>query len=482
MIELAKIDLDDSKFKSSIRDFNHAYELNENLDYVYGKIVHTKMLLNDWSDFDKQLKIIENALENNKRIIIPFPLLSLVDDPQKHRDNSILFAKTYVPTLLNNFKKKITNDKIKIGYFSADLNEHAVSHLICKMFKLHDREKFKIYCYAFGFREKDKLHLSIQQDVDVYRDIRNINDHDATLLAREDKIDIAIDLQGYTNKQRSQIFVNRAAPIQINYLGYPGTMGADFIDYIIADKNLIPEESQKFYSEKLIYMPHHYQVQNDELKAAETKPSKEELGLPKDSFVFCATNNTYKILPEVFDVWMKLLNSVERSVLWLLETNDIAKDNLLKEAKAKNITSDRIVFMKKTSHKVYLSQIKHADLFLDTFVYNAGATASNALWMGVPILTKRGQSYTSRMASSLLHSIGLPELITTNTKDYLNLAIELATNSKKLNSIKHKLKENRLQKPLFDTKLFTHNFEEGLEKVYKNYIEGNRAKNISISK
>tara|TARA_B110000003_G_scaffold239857_1_gene246157 strand:- start:67 stop:603 length:537 start_codon:yes stop_codon:yes gene_type:complete len=177
---------------------------------------------------------------------------------------------------------------------------------------------------------------------------------------------------------------------------------------------------------------------------------------------------------------MKLLNSVERSVLWLLETNDTAKDNLLKEAKAKNITSDRLVFMKKTSHKIYLSQIKHADLFLDTFVYNAGATASNALWMGVPILTKRGQSYTSRMASSLLNSIGLPELITSNTEDYLNLAIELATNSNKLNSIKHKLKENRLQKPLFNTEVFTRNFEEGLEKVYKNYIEGNKPKNISI--
>ena len=482
MIELAKIDLDDSKFKSSIRDFHHAYELNDNLDYVYGKIVHTKMLLNDWSDFNKQLKIIENGLENNRRIIIPFPLLSLMDDPQKHKDNSILFAKTYVPTLLNNFKKKLTNDKIKIGYFSADLNAHAVSHLICKMFKLHDRKKFKIYCYAFGFKEKDELHLSIQQDVDVYRDIRNINDHDATLLAREDEIDIAIDLQGYTNKQRSQIFVNRTAPIQINYLGYPGTMGADFIDYIIVDKNLVPEENQKFYSEKLIYMPHHYQVQNDELKAAETKPSKEELGLPKDSFVFCAINNTYKILPEVFDVWMKLLNSVERSVLWLLETNDTSKDNLLKEAKAKNIASDRIVFMKKTSHKIYLSQIKYADLFLDTFVYNAGATASNALWMGVPILTKRGQSYTSRMASSLLHSIGLPELITTNTEDYLNLAIELATNSNKLNSIKLKLKENRLQKPLFNTEVFVRNYEEGLEKVYKNYNEGNKPKNISVGK
>ena len=481
MIELSKIDLDDSKYELSIKDFHQAYKLNENLDYVYGKIVHTKMLLSDWSDFDIQLSIIKDGLKNNKKIIIPFPLLSLMDDPQKHKNNSILFAKTYVPTLSNDFKKKVTtDDKIKIGYFSADLNAHAVSYLICKMLKLHDKKKFKIYCYAFGFKEKDKLHLDIEQYVDVYRDVRNINDHDATLLARKDKIDIAIDLQGYTNKHRSQIFANRAAPIQINYLGYPGTMGANFIDYIIADKNLIPEDNQKFYSEKLIYMPHHYQVQNDELKAADTAPSKTELGLPENHFIFCAINNTYKILPEVLDTWMKLLNKVEQSVLWLLETNEIAKNNLLKEVKARKIASDRIIFMKKASHNIYLSQIKHADLFLDTFVYNAGATASNALWMGVPIVTKEGKSYTSRMASSLLYSIGLPELITTSNEEYMKLAIELATNKNKLNFIKLKLKENRLQKPLFNTEMFTRNFEEGLKKIYINYFEGKKPRNISI--
>ena len=350
------------------------------------------------------------------------------------------------------------------------------------MLRIHDKKKFQIYCYAFGLKEKDELHINIKNNVNVYRDIKDISDHEAALVARKDEIDIAIDLQGYTGNQRAGIFANRAAPIQINYLGYPGTMGAEFIDYIIADEILIPEKNQKYYLEKIIYMPDSYQVQDDELKEAEIIPSKTELGLPEDCFIFCAINNNYKILPEVFNSWMRILDKVEKSVLWLLETNKVAKNNLLREAELKKIGSDRIVFAKKTSYDIYLSQLKCADLFLDTFVYNGGATASNALWMGLPVLTKKGQSYPARMASSLLHSIGLPELITNSTVAYEKLAIELATNPNKLKYIKLKLKENRLQKALFNTEIFTRNFEKGLEMVYQNYVEGNNPTNIYVGK
>lgn len=483
MRELSKINQDDKYFELSIEDSENAYKINKNLNYLYGKIVHAKLFLNDWSSFGEQLKIIENGLKNNKKIIIPFPLLSLIDDPQKHKENSILFAKTYIPIISNNFRKKtIENSKIKIGYFSADLNAHAVSQLINKMLRIHDKKKFQIYCYAFGLKEKDELHINIKNNVNVYRDIKDISDHEAALVARKDEIDIAIDLQGYTGNQRAGIFANRAAPIQINYLGNPGTMGAEFIDYIIADEILIPEKNQKYYLEKIIYMPDSYQVQDDELKEAEIIPSKTELGLPEDCFIFCAINNNYKILPEVFNSWMRILDKVEKSVLWLLETNKVAKNNLLREAELKKIGSDRIVFAKKTSYDIYLSQLKCADLFLDTFVYNGGATASNALWMGLPVLTKKGQSYPARMASSLLHSIGLPELITNSTVAYEKLAIELATNPNKLKYIKLKLKENRLQKALFNTEIFTRNFEKGLEMVYQNYVEGNNPTNIYVGK
>ena len=483
MWELSKINQNTEYFELSIKDLEEAYKINKNLDYLFGKIIHAKMNLNDWNGFDEQLKIITNGLKNNKKIIIPFQLLSLIDDPEKHKENSKLFAKNFVPVLSNNFKRKlINNNRIKIGYFSADLNSHAVSQLIYKMLRIHDKKKFQIYCYSFGLKQKDEIHMNIKNYVNVYRDIGNIADHEAALLARKDEIDIAIDLQGYTGKQRAGIFVNRAAPIQINYLGYPGTMGAKFIDYIIADENLIPEKNQKFFSEKIIYMPDSYQVQDDELKAAEITPSKTKLGLPEDCFIFCAINNNYKILPEVFNSWMKILEKVEKSVLWLLETNEIARDNLLKEAKLRKIGSERIVFTKRIAYDIYLSQLQHADLFLDTFVYNAGASASNALWVGVPVLTKEGLGYTARMASSLLRSIGLPELITNNAEAYEKLAVELATNPNKLRSTKLKLKENRLQKALFKTEIFTRNFEKGLEMVYQNYVKGNNPTNIYVGK
>ena len=287
-------------------------------------------------------------------------------------------------------------------------------------------------------------------------------------------------MQGYTDKNRINIFANKVAPIQINYLGYPGSMGAEYIDYIIADKNLIPENNYKFYSEKIIFMPHHYQVQNDELKVSKTVPTKKDLGLPKDHFVFCAINNTYKISPDIFDIWMRLLKKVEKSVLWLLDSSPASKKNLLNEAKARGIKKNRLVFAKREINEKYLGQLKYADIYLDTFIYNAGATASNALWIGIPVITKMGKSYTARMASSLLKSIDLPELITTSPEDYEKLALELATNPEKLKNIKKKLEINRITKPLFDTEKFTRHFENGLEQVFKNYMDENKPQNIFV--
>ena len=479
--ELSKINKDNNQFELSIKDYEKAINLNKNLNYVMGKILHSKMMINNWEEFEKNLSLVLENTKNNKKTIEPFPLLSLVDDPEIHLINSKKFSKKFTPVLEKITKKtKQLNDVIKVGYFCADFNEHAVSNLIFKMLSKHNKKKFKIYCYSFGFENKDNLHLAIEKTVDVYRDIREISDHDAVLLARKDGIDIAIDLQGYTDKNRVNIFANRAAPIQINYLGYPGSMGADFIDYIIGDKNLIPEDKSKFYGEKIIYLPHSYQPQNDEIKVSSETQSKKELGLPENYFVFCAINNTYKITPEIFDIWMKLLKKVEKSVIWLLENNESSKNNLIKEAKIRGINRERLVFAKRTSHAKYLAQFKYADLYLDTFIYGAGATASNALWMGVPLLTMAGRSYSARMATSLLHSVGLKELITSSKKDYEALAIKLSTDSKQLNVIKEKLIENLYNKPLFNTSSYTKELEDGLEQVFNNYMEGKNPRNIYV--
>ena len=479
--EIAKIEKDPSKLSLSITNYEKAFSLKPDLDYVYGKIVSTKMYVNDWSKTEEYLSKIKEEVNNNKKTIIPFPLLSLIDNPKLHKKCSEIFATDYpLKNLINT--EKIKNEKIKIGYFCADFNEHPVSMLIAKMLSLHDKSKFEVFCYSFGFEKKDELHKWIESKVDVYRDIRKLNNEDVAKLAKNDGINIAIDLQGYTSKHRVGIFSYRAAPIQINFLGYPGTMGSNYFDYIIADENLIPETSREFYSEKPIYMPNQYQVQNDELKISEIIPSKKELGLPEKSFIFCGINNTYKISPVVFDVWMKILHKVENSVLWLLDNNEVSKNNLLKEAKTRNINGDRLIFSKRTAHDRYLAQFNHADLYLDTFNYNAGATASSALWMGVPVLTMAGTSYAARMASSLLKSIDLPELITTSIYDYEKLALELSTRPEKLNAIKEKLKKNRSERPLFNTEMYTRHFEEGMSQVFNNFISGNKTKNIFIKK
>lgn len=467
-------------YELSLKDYSQCIKLNSNLDYVYGLFFHSKMCLNEWSDFDAHLEKIKDGIKKNRKIVNPLISLSLVDDPKMH----LKVAKQFSENILisHDYKKKnrSADSKIKIGYFSADFNKHAVSRLIYKMLCLHNKKKFKILSYAYGFDKEDDLHNLIKKEVDVYRDIREISDHDVALLAKKDELDIAIDLQGYTDKSRLSIFANRVAPIQINYLGYPGSMGARYIDYIVADQNLIPEKNYKFYSEKVIFMPHHYQVQNNEHKISKNPPSKEDLGLPKDYFVFCAINNTYKISPNIFDIWMRLLTKVKKSVLWLLDNGPVSNKNLLNEAKARGISENRLVFAERKSFEKYLAQLKYADIYLDTFTYNASATASNVLWMGIPIITKIGNSYSARMASSLLKSIDLPELITTSSESYEKLALDLSTNPQKLKILKKKLKMNLKNKPLFNTKIFTKHFENGLEQVFENYMDGNNPKNIFV--
>jgi predicted O-linked N-acetylglucosamine transferase (SPINDLY family) len=371
--------------------------------------------------------------------------------------------------------------RLRIGYFSADFREHPVAYLMAKVLEMHDRNRFEVYGYSIGPATDDDMRKRLIKAFNVFVDVHDMNDQDVALLARQDKIDIAIDLTGYTKNYRASIFAYRAAPVQINYLGYPGTMGADFIDYIIADQTLIPMDSQKFYSEKPIYLPHHYQAQDNTLSISDDTPSRLDLGLPDKGFVFCAINNSYKIRVTEFDVWMRLLGHVDGSVLWLLESNKWVKDNLLKEAHLRGISADRLVFAKKVSHEKYLAQFRQADLYLDTFNYNAGATASNALWAGLPVLTKLGESYTARMAGSLLASIGLSELITHSAAGYEKLALALATNPERLAKIRQTLVDNRLSTPLFDTALFTKHLENGYQQVYQRYYDSKLPEAIFVS-
>jgi len=325
------------------------------------------------------------------------------------------------------------------------------------------------------------MRVRAQNGFDTFFDVASLSDVGISSLAREHQIDIAVDLKGYTQDSRPAIFAHRAAPIQINYLGFPGTMGASAIDYLIADPVLIPVGSQSAYSEKIIYLPNSYQVNDSQRRISDRVFTRQELALPESGFVFCCFNNNWKILPETFDAWVRIIQSVPNSMLWLYEDNPTAARNLQAQAKNRNLDPRRLVFAKRMPHAEHLARYRLADLFLDTFPYGAHTTASDALWVGLPVLTRTGESFASRVASSLLHAVGLPELITHTTQEYESLAIELANNPEKLSSLKARLAENRATCPLFNTALFAQHIESAYQAVYDRYHEGLAPDHIYVS-
>ena len=307
---------------------------------------------------------------------------------------------------------------------------------------------------------------------DQFLDVHNHSDREVATLAREQEIDIAVDLGGFTQDSRTAIFAMRAAPIQVNYLGYPGTMGAGYIDYLIADSIVVPKAQQHHYAEKIAYLPNSFQINDTKQRISDGAISREELGLPSTGFVFCCFNNSYKVAPNVFDSWMRILNRVESSVLWLRQENEWASKNLWKEAARRGVSTDRIIFAKRLPMSEHFARHRVADLFLDTLPYNAHATANDALWAGLPVLTLIGETFPGRVAASLLNAIRLPELITNTPEEYERLAVELATNPDTLREIRVRLANNRLTTPLFDIRLFTAHIEAAYAAMYERYQDG----------
>ena len=469
------------KLEEAIEAYKKALVVKPDYESARAVKLHRQAHICDWDNIATDIKLIPK-LGTFETHVPPFMLLSLEDAPESHRLRSEIYSKARYPQKhLPLPAKPLTKPKrIRIGYFSTDFKEHPVAYLIAKVLEQHNRDQFEVFGYSLYGSSSGEMRQRLEKSFDSFTDVQSMSDRDIALQAQQDGIDIAVDLTGYTANSRSGILAFRAAPVQVNYLGYPGSMGAEFIDYIVADQHLIPPENQKHFSEKQIYLPDVYLPTDNTLPFSNEPSSRFNLGLPDSGFVFCAINNSYKVNERVFDIWMRLLKSVDGSVLWLLETNEIVKANLEKEANKRGVTSDRLVFAKKVSHEKYLSQFHQADLFLDTFPYTAGATASNALWAGLPIVTKNGQSYTARMAGSMLNAIGLPELITQTEKDYEALILDLATNPEKLTKIKEKLDANRLTHPLFNTELYTKHLENGYQQAYQNYFEGNLPKTITV--
>jgi protein O-GlcNAc transferase len=460
-----------NRLDEALANYKKALELKPDHEYLLGEKLHTKMHICDWQDFETNIAKLLLLISEGKKSSSSFPVLALTDSLTIHRKVSEVWVNDKHPfnTSLGFIPKKPRNKKIKIGYYSADFHNHATAYLMAELFEKHDKTKFELTAFSFGPDRNDEMRQRLVSAFDKFVDVRSKSDKDIALMSREMGIDIAIDLKGATKDERFGIFSYLAAPIQVSYIGYPGSMGAKYIDYIIADSTLIPLSSQQHYSEKVIYLPNSYQVNDRQRKIADKILTREELGLPNDSFIFCCFNNNYKITSKTFNGWLRILKAVEGSVLWLLEDNATAGINLRKEAQNRGINPNRLVFAKRMKLPEHLARHRVADLFLDTLPYNAHTTASDALWAGLPVLTCIGESFASRVAASLLNAIELPDLITTTQAEYEAKAIELANNPAKLKAIKDKLERNRLTTALFDTPRFTKHIEAAFTQIYERY-------------
>ena len=453
--------------------YEHAIVLKPDINFIYGVLLHTKMHLCIWDDLANQLKELTNKINNNEKVIVPFPMLALIDDPEIQRKTSEIYVNEKYPQshVLSKIERYPEHKKVRIGYFSADFRDHPVAHLTAELYETHDRDQFEIYAFSFGLDTKDEMNLRIKAGVDHFHDVRMMSHKDVAMLARSIELDIAVDLGGFTQNARTEIFAMSAAPIQISYIGYLGTMGANYYDYLVADETLIPEEKQHHYSEKIIYLPN-YQINDSKQSPSTIIFSRQDLGLPETGFVFCCFNNTFKFTPTTFDGWGRILEQVEGSVLLIYIKNESAKINLTKEIVLRGIDPSRLIFGERLPKPEYLARYRVADLFLDTLPYNAGTTASDALRMGLPVLTCMGNSIASRMAASLLNAVNLPELITSTQEQYESLAIELATNPEKFKIIKDKLVNNLSTSALYDTPLFIRRLESAYLKMYDRYQRG----------
>jgi predicted O-linked N-acetylglucosamine transferase (SPINDLY family) len=461
------------RYRHALLDFDKAIALQPELDLLHGDLLSTKRLICDWTAAGEFFPALERRISAGHAAAHPFGLLNLSDTPALHRKAAEIFVRSHHPAsdYLPPIDKRAPGEKIRLGYFSADFHDHATMHLMAGMFEAHDRSKFEINAFSLGPDNNDWMRERVARSFDQFIDLRGRSDWDAARLTRQLGIDIALDLKGFTEDARLGIFSYRAAPIQVSYIGYPGTTGAPYIDYVIADCVIIPKSDLPFYTENVVWLPDTYQA-NDNTRPIGERPNRTEAGLPSSGFVFCCFNNTHKITPEVFDIWMRILRCIEGSVLWLFASNPDAVANLRREAIARQVDADRLIFAERMPQKAHLARLGLADLFLDTLPYNAHTTASDALWAGVPVLTCQGNTFASRVGASLLNAIQLPELIAATLADYEARAIDLATRPDEMGRIKTKLLTNRRTAALFDTSRFTRHIEKAYTAMYERYQAG----------
>lgn len=431
-------------------------------DYALGMLCHEKLQGCDWQGFEALSQRVIDGVRAGRRSSKSLGLMALSDSAEDHQRCARLFAQQRYPVAAAPLwtGERYRHDRIRVAYVSPDLREHPVGHLMAGIFERHDKTRFETTGLSLGVDDGSRLRERMTRAFDQFIDARQMTAVQIAALLREREIDIVVDLAGYTADSRSEIFTWRPAPVQVNFLGYPGTMGLSCMDYILADRHVIPPEHWRFYDEQVVYLPDAYLPPASNLQIAETTPSRADCGLPPTGVVFCSFNHDYKILPAVFAVWMRLLLQVPGSVLWLMSRSERSQHNLWASAQAAGIDPDRLVFAQRVPRvEDHLARYRVADLFLDTHPYNAHSTAADALLAGLPVLTCSGQSFPSRVAGSLLQAAGLPELVTHTVADYEQLALALARDPDRLAALKARLVERQRDSALFDVDAFTRHLE-----------------------
>jgi protein O-GlcNAc transferase len=441
---------------------------------IQGQLVWHRLALCDWRDFTASVERIVGGVLAEKRATAPFDFLGVAD----RADQQLACARTYTrhdypPHARPLWQgERFQHRRIRLAYVSADFREHATAALLAGLLENHDRSRFEIFGVSIGPAESSPMASRVEAALEHFAHVGDRADAEIAALLRHHEIDIAVDLMGFTTFCRPGIFAMRPCPVQVNYLGFPATLGAPYLDYVIADRLVIPEGEQTCYAEKVVYLPDTYQVNDAKRRIAERTPTRAEAGLPEGAFVFCCFNQSYKITPSMFDIWMRLLVEVPGSVLWLLEDYETASRNLRREAQSRGVAPERLVLAGRATPEEHLARHKLADLFLDTLPCNAHTTASDALWAGLPLITCRGTTFAGRVASSLLVAIGLPELIAGSREEYEARALELATRPALLAAIRAKLARNRATHPLFDTDRFRRHIEAAYGIMWQRYQRG----------
>jgi predicted O-linked N-acetylglucosamine transferase (SPINDLY family) len=468
--------------EEALVSYERAIALKPDHAHAFSGIADCVNKVCDWRRLtDIAANVIAHVTEK-KSIISPFVLLGYSGNPLLQLQCARNFVADRIPSLPHPLLAGVTwrHDKVRIAYLSADFCRHATAYLMAELLERHDRSRFEIIGVSFGEDDNSEMRKRLIAAFDQFYDVRRKSDEEVAKLLRDLEVDIAIDLKGYTQDSRPGILAFRPTPIQASYLGFPGTMGAEFIDYIITDQIVAPFDHEPFYTEKIVHLPDCYQVNDSKRKISERTSTRQESGLPERGFVFCCFNNNWKITPEVFDIWMRLLKQVEGSVLWLLRDNKSAEKNLREHAQARGIDPSQLVFAGRLPLEEHLARHRLADLFLDTLPYNAHSTASDALWAGLPVLTCIGRSFAGRVAASLLNAIGLPELITSNLEEYQALALKLATKSHVLSSMRNRLKEQRLSASLFDSDRFRRNIESAYIEMWEIWQRGEAPRSFAL--